>query len=110
MHAVAQHHFTHLPSLRGALSALLLTAIVVALGLSVVGDRVTLSQHEAQAVSSTDLQPDSSRMPANANRSLAADETTKNVRLWPSDIMDSHESVPSLAALSKTPGSNAKPL
>ncbi len=110
MHAVAQHHFTHLPSLRGALSALLLTALVVALGLSVLGTRAPLSQHDVQAVYSTDSLPASSRLPANANRSVAADDTTKNVRLWPSDIMDSHESVPSLASLTKAQGSNAKPL
>ena len=110
MQAVVQHRVIYLPSLRVALSALLLTAVIVALGLSVLGTGVTTSQHDVQAVPSPALQPDSSRILAKANRSVAADDTTKNGQLWPSDIMDSHESVPSLAGLTKTPGSTAKPL
>ena len=110
MHAFVQHHVTQLPSLRLLLAVLLLTAVVAVLGLSAPDTRRATLPNDAQAVPTTRLQSDSSRLPAKASESVATHSKTKNVQLWASDIMDSHESVPSLAALAKTPSANAKPL
>ncbi len=88
MQAVIQRRAINTPSIRLALMALSLAAVIVVLS----------------------LQLDASRLPANASTAVAAGSVTKNGQVWPSDIMDSHESVQSLAALAKSKDAKAKPL
>ncbi len=90
MQAVIQHRATQMPSRRLALTALLAIAGLVMLGILASGTRETVSQDQAPTAPSTSVQ--------------------KDVELFPSDVMDSHESVSSLAALRKTVGYSVKPL
>jgi hypothetical protein len=92
-----QYRFDQMPSLRTSLSVAGLAIAV--LGLSVFVDRAQTPQSHVAEPFSVESPVVPSRVRADATTSLATDGRAQDGRQWASDVMDSHESVPSLAAL-----------
>ncbi len=108
MQTALQHRLTQTPSLGLALAGLVLTAVVVMLNLLASNPRVTTSEYDVTAAHPASFQLDASGASARESRFAVATGSTENVQLWRSDIMDSHASVPSLAALGKSVSSAAQ--
>lgn len=106
MRYAIQNRYSPLPSLRVAVTAALLSAAIALLGLAATSTRVATSQDDVLTVPVNGVPFDAARWAANAPPSTAADGAAKSLQRWQSDVMDSHESIPSLAAL--TESANAK--
>lgn len=90
MQAVVHHHTMHTPTFNLALTAVLAAAALALLGLSASGTQKAVSFEHGSM--------------------LTVNNQQKHPTPEPTDAMDSLDSVPSLAALRRPTGTDAKPL
>ena len=107
MQIAMQHRRAILPTIPIAVAAVSITLVVLALALSLSRTHSTISEDIVPT-------PVATRQPLNVSPSPGVatntgDTLAQSVPLWSSEIMDSHESVQSLAALAKSGGNKAKP-
>ena len=103
MHAAIHRPVTHMPSLLLAVIASVVAALLAALALTGGNDHAAKSPNYNQTASTSTSQPDLYRSSSVSTEvgGIAATNPPNNQPLWQSDVMDSHESIASLAALPK---------
>ena len=115
MYAALHRPLTHMPSLLLAVIASVVAVMLAAQALTGESDRVATSPNYGETASSgsaqLDVYPSSVATEVRgivATNTTHATNATNSQPLWQSDIMDSHPSIASLAALPKAGSTAAK--